>query len=38
MSRSSILAAIRRPESAAVAGLVFAVILGAALALVLLSQ
>lgn len=33
MSRSSVLSAIRRPESAAVAGLVFAVILGAALAL-----
>jgi hypothetical protein len=33
MSRSSVMSAIRRPESAAVAGLVFAVILGAALAL-----
>ena len=33
MNRSSVLSAIRRPESAAVAGLVFAVILGTALAL-----
>jgi hypothetical protein len=33
VSRSSVLSAVRRPESAAVAGLVFAVILGAALAL-----
>ena len=33
MNRSRVLSAIRRPESAAVAGLVFAVILGVALAL-----
>ena len=33
MNRSRVLSAIRRPESAAIAGLVFAVILGAALAL-----
>ena len=33
MNRTSVLSAIRRPESAAVAGLVFAAILGAALAL-----